>query len=341
MVDDSFLMRKILIELLKEEDNIEVVGEASNGRRAIEEIKKMRPDVVTMDYSMPELDGLETIKALKKEAGYFPAIIMLSALTSKDAEITLECLKEGAIDFVPKPSGELSMDLKKVRLELIEKINIASNFALGKEEKTETVEKQTKKEVDHKNKIKAVVIGASTGGPPVVEEILTSIPEDISATVLVIQHMPAQFTRSLAKRINSLTKLDVHEAVEGEILDGKKCLIASGGKHLIIKLNSAGEIVAHLSDKPLRNGFRPSIDYTMESVAQIYKDKAMGIVLTGMGRDGTDGIVEIKNNGGVTLVQDPATATIGSMPKTALSTEKVDRSLSIGGIINSIIKLTN
>lgn len=338
VVDDSFLMRKILIELLKTEDYIEVVGEASNGFKAILEIKKNKPDVVTLDYSMPEMDGLETIKKLKKEVDFLPAIIMVSALTSKDTEITLECLKEGAIDFVPKPSGELSIDIKKVKRELIEKIKIAANFRTT--EKAPIKNLKTEKEVGHKNTIKVVVVGASTGGPPVVEEILTAIPENIEATILVVQHMPEQFTKSLAKRINNLSKLEVHEAEEGEKINGKKCLIAPGGKHLIVKRNSSDDVVAHLSDKPLRNGFRPSIDYTMESVAQVFKDQAMGIVLTGMGRDGTDGIVEIKNNNGVTIVQDPALSVIGSMPQTALNTDKVDQSLSVSGIINTIIKLT-
>jgi len=334
IVDDSFLIRKIIIEFLKDASNIDIIGEAIDGFEAVEKIKRLRPDVVTMDYNMPRLNGLEAIKKIKNEVDYFPAIIMVSANTVKDADETLECLKHGAIDFVTKPSGEVSLDLKKIQTEIISKILIAGN---AKVETGIRNTEQPKKEKKH-NAYSVVVIGASTGGPPVVEEIISSVPAGTNSTFLVVQHMPEHFTASLARRLAGISEIKVKEATEGDIFLPGVCLIAPGGKHMIAKVKASGQIGVHLSNRPLRNGFRPSIDYTMESVAQIFGAKTIGIILTGMGRDGTDGIVEINSQGGYTIVQSREDSVVDSMPMSAFETGKVDEALSRKEIIQRILK---
>jgi len=335
IVDDSFLIRKILIELLKDEKEIEVIGEANDGEDAYLKTKMLRPDVITMDYNMPLVNGLEAIKKIKAGLDYFPAILMVSANTMEGATETLECLKYGAIDFIPKPSGEISFDLKKVQRELIDKIKIAAGAKV-----LEYKEVEPKEKVKKESKMSVVVIGASTGGPPVVEAIVTALSKnDMKAPVLVVQHMPEHFTASLANRLNGLSDLDVVEASEGEELVAGKCIIARGGKHMIVNQRADGVSVIHLGEKPLRNGFRPSIDYTMESVAGIYGEKAMGIILTGMGRDGTDGMVEMDEKGAYTLTQSSEEAVVDSMPRSAWETGRVDESLKVKDIILKIKEL--
>ncbi len=334
IVDDSFLMRKILIELLSEEDDIEIVGEAADGEDAFLKTKSLRPDIITMDYNMPLMNGLEAIKKIRREMDYFPAIIMISAKTREGANDTLECMRQGAIDFIPKPSGEISVDIKRVYKELVLKIRTAikARGKIGKKEKKEV------KEASEKS-IEAVVIGASTGGPPVVEDIIKSVSITKKATLLVVQHMPRYFTSSLAKRLDKLSKIEVREAKDGEELVGGSCLIAPGGKHMMIVRDKSKKVVVNLTDQPLRNGFRPSIDYAMESVAQIYKEKTMGIILTGMGFDGTDGMVEIKNKGGYTIAQSPEEAIVDSMPESAIETGSVNEVLEIEKIIKRVSEL--
>lgn len=334
IVDDSFLTRKIIIELLKDDDEIDIVGEAVDGEDAFLKTKILRPDVITMDYNMPLVNGLEAIKKIKAGLDFFPAILMVSGNTMEGATETLECLKHGAIDFIPKPSGELSLDIKKNQRELINKIKIAA-----KVKKTDYKEVGRGEKIKKENKINIVVIGASTGGPPVVEEIISSLTKDIKAPILVVQHMPEHFTASLANRLNGLSDLDVIEASEGEELVPGKCVIARGGMHMLLNKRVDGRIVIHLDNKPLRNGFRPSIDYTMESVASLYGKKAMGIILTGMGRDGSDGMVEIENGGGYTITQLPEEAVVDSMPRSAWDTGVIDQSLGVKDIIKKIKEL--
>jgi len=334
IVDDSFLIRKILIELLKDEKEIEIVGEAKDGEDAFLKTRSLRPDVITMDYNMPLLNGLETIKKIKAGLNYFPAILMVSANTMEGATETLECLKQGAIDFIPKPSGEVSLDIKKVQKELIEKIKIAAKAHRVDYKEVESVEK-----IKKDSKIGIVVIGASTGGPPVVEEIIVSMTKEIKTPILVVQHMPEHFTASLAKRLDGLSNLSVVEAAEGEELMAGKCIIARGGKHMLLNKLSDGRIVIHLDEKPLRNGFRPSIDYTMESVAGIFGDKAMGVILTGMGRDGSDGLAEMNSKGAYTITQTREEAVVDSMPRSAWEMGGVDESLGVKDIIQKIKEL--
>jgi len=334
IVDDSFLTRKILIELLKDDADINIVGEAVDGEDAFLKTKILRPDVITMDYNMPLVNGLEAIKRIKAGLDFFPAILMVSGNTVEGAAETLECLKYGAIDFIPKPSGELSLDIKKIQRELISKIKVAARV---KKTNYKEVERKDKNKKD--SRINVVVIGASTGGPPVVEEIVSSLSKDIKAPILVVQHMPEHFTASLASRLNGLSDLAVVEASEGEELLPGKCIIARGGKHMLLNQRVDGRLVVHLDDKPLRNGFRPSIDYTMESVAKFYGKKAMGIILTGMGRDGSDGMVEIENEGGYTITQLPEEAVVDSMPRSAWETGVVDESLGVKDIIRKIKEL--
>ena len=339
IVDDSFLIRNIIADLLKNESDIQIIGSAANGNEAVKKIVDLKPDVVTMDYRMPELDGLGAIDAVMKGSGHKPAIIMVSAITADGAEETLRCLRHGAVDFVQKPSGELSLDIQDVQGELIRKIRIAYH-AFIEHRKSRFVEENIVKKISHLHPIEAVVIGASTGGPPVVEQIVKSLPNGINAAVFVVQHMPKEFTGSLAARLNNLSQITVKEATDGEEVEDGQCYVAPGDWHMMIEKNSVGRKIIRLGNQPQRNGFRPSIDYTMISAAGVYGEKAMGVILTGMGNDGSGGMLEVKKAKGRTIVQSPETALISSMPRAAIDINAVEEILPVTEIVKKIILLT-
>lgn len=337
IVDDSFFMRKLIADLLESDSSIEVIGDAKDGAEAVEAVKRLKPDVVTMDLHMPEMDGISAIKTILSDDDYRPAIIMLSAHTTDGAEETLKGLSAGAVDFILKPSGELSFDIKYVQEELIEKIKIAAKANVQKIVK-EPVAVSTAK--IHKSCAgKIVVIGASTGGPPVIDRIVSSFAEDFCLAVLIVQHMPAKFTPSFASMLNKKAGISVKEAEEGEVIEPGVCLLIPGGSHGVVEIRKDGDLeekIIHLNKELPVNGYRPSIDVLMKSVAEKYKNNTIGIILTGMGNDGMEGMRAIRNNGGYTIVQSLETAVITSMPNSVLSINCADEALSPGEIIEKL-----
>lgn len=340
IVDDSFFMRKLIADLLESDDKIKVIGDAKDGVDAVRMVKKLKPDVVTMDIHMPEMDGINAIKAILSDDEYRPAIIMLSAHTMEGAEETLKGLNAGAVDFILKPSGELSFDIKNVQQELIEKIKVAAKANVQKTTKPLVNEKKSKIHKACAGKI--VVIGASTGGPPVVDRILSSFAEDFCLAVLVVQHMPAKFTTSFANLLNKKSSISVKEAEEGELIEPGVCLVIPGGSHGVVEIREEGkheEKIIHLTKELPVNGYRPSIDVLMRSVAEKFKENVIGIILTGMGNDGKEGMRAIHENGGYTIVQSPESSVISSMPKSVLSIDCADESLSPDAIIEKLKSL--
>ena len=345
VVDDSFFMRRLLREIINEDAQIEVIGEARDGVDAVEMAARLKPDVITMDYNMPKMNGPQAIYKILDGDGPLPAIIMVSAFTQEGAEETLKSLRAGAVDFIPKPSGELSLDIDKVADVIISKIKEASRAKIQK--RNVPLEIVTKKESsidEHNAAVKAVVIGASTGGPPVLEEIVRQLPVDLSFSILVVQHMPRYFTQTFAKRLNKISRIHVKEAVEGEVIRNGVVYIAPGDTHMELKRleNPQGpgvERTVHLNDEPLEEGLRPSINALMGSVAHAYASQAVGVILTGMGDDGKEGMRAIKAVLGRTIVQDPDTAVIESMPKAVINEGLADEILTPDKITKEIIKL--
>ncbi|MHC1610231.1 MAG: protein-glutamate methylesterase/protein-glutamine glutaminase [Candidatus Methanospirareceae archaeon] len=341
VVDDSAFMRILVSDMLSTDPEIEVVGVARNGEDGVEEAKRLSPDVITMDLEMPKMNGIEAVKHIMAEKP--TPVVMLSALTKRGAETTLEALANGAFDFVTKPSGTLSLDIEKVKEELI--LKIKSAYASSPAGKTWTCTGHGMKRVEDAREYgagggaeagriskKVVVIGSSTGGPRALEVIFSALPHSIPAGILVVQHMPPYFTNSLAERLDRHSPVHVREGEEGDVITDGSALVAPGDYHMTV---NSGKI--HLNKEPPVNSIRPSIDVTMQSTARTYGPKTVGVILTGMGKDGAAGMKAIKESGGKTIACDEETSTIFGMPKEAIKLGCVDRIVPLHEIADAIV----
>ena len=342
VVDDSALMRKMIPMIISTDKNIEVIGTAMDGDFALKKIPDLRPDVITLDMDMPRMDGLTTLSVIVKE--YRIPVILVSSLTKQGAEITLKGLEIGAFDFVPKPHDAISVHISKISQELIGKIIAASRWSRP----------NFREPIPAKNKplLRAaaplmspapdyvVAIGISTGGPQTLAEILPLLPADFPAGIVIVQHMPEGFTDLFAKRLDTLCNIRVKEAVSGDIVSAGKAFIAPGGKHLKVKKTDFG-IMTVISQTPSDSNHKPSATVLFRSVAEEFGNKAIGIIMTGMGDDGVEGLGEIQRKGGVTIAQDEKTSIIYGMPKVAVEKGFVDVVLGLDEIVprlNAILK---
>lgn len=338
VVDDSYFMKKLITELLLSDPNLEVVGVARDGLEAVEKARELKPDVITMDYNMPQMNGVEAVKKIlsDKECGD-PGIIMVSAYTSKDSETALEALRAGAVDFVQKPSGELSFDIEKVKDELLQKVRVAAKAHIVRF--PESLEVREKKGVGvQKTAQKVIVIGASTGGPPLVEEILKGLPKDFSAAVVVVQHMPDFFTQKFAERLDRIVPMPVRWVQEGDIMRSGMIFIAPAHTEIEIKTEQDKRVFRCFDYAADYKGIHPSIDHTMSEIASVFSEKTLGVILTGMGEDGLLGMASVKKYGGTTIAQDPETATIDSMPDSVIKAKLADHIFRPEKIAEYLIK---
>lgn len=341
VVDDSFFMRTLISDVLNSDPGIEVVDTARGGEAALKKTKILGPDVITLDYMMPGRDGLSTIENIMKIRP--TPIVMLSAYTERGAVTTLKCLEAGAVGFVSKPSNEVSLDIEKVRDELIEEVKRASKVDVRKV-KAILSRDRIKLFVGPRTAIreKVIVMGASTGGPQVLELILSELPYNLPAPVLVVQHMPAEFTGPMAKRFDQRSEIVIKEAEEGDAVEPGTVYIAPGGLHMTVKreeLEGEAKVVIRLNRGPLVHGLRPSIDVTMKSVSEVYGENAIGVLLTGMGEDGVEGMRVIKSAEGKTLAQDEATSLIFGMPKRAIEEGSVDKVFPAFEMSREVVRL--
>lgn len=354
VVDDSAFMRKAISDMIESENNFEVVAKFRDGRELVEMVDKYNPDIITLDVHMRDLDGLATLKELKRLGKSYP-VLMVSSATTEGSELTLECLDNGAISFITKPSGSISLDIIKVQKNLIEEIkSITSNVnskrkIISTNDKTSykynnTViikNKSIKRENTisiHKNKkIDAVVIGASTGGPKALQEVLTRLPGNLGVPVFVVQHMPEGFTKVFSERLDKTCEMKVIEASEGMKISKNTIYISKGGQHMTIGSNN----VIKLNEEPPIWGVRPAVDKLFNSAIKVYGGNLVSVILTGMGRDGADGTSNIKDSGGITISEDKSTCTIYGMPKAAFETGKVDLVIPLNEIANKIIEIVH
>jgi two-component system chemotaxis response regulator CheB len=328
VVDDSAFIRKALARVLKTEAGLRLVGDAASGSEAMEKIPDADPDVVTLDVAMPGMDGRQVLRALLR---WKPSlkVVMLSAHTSEGAEATIEALAAGAVDFIDKTSFNV-MDLDTLRREVVDKLKI---WTSGNSTPGET--KQTGPVNDHTGKLaiaagcELCVIGASTGGPVALQRILEQIPGRFPLPVAIVQHMPAGFTRPFADRLDRLSRLQVSEAVEGDRLRPGRALVAPAGRHLRIT-SSLGVVLAA---EPAEAKHIPSIDVTMKSAARARPGRVLGILLTGMGHDGAEGMATIRSSGGFTIAESEASCVVYGMPKAAEIRGAVDCLLPLPEII--------
>jgi two-component system chemotaxis response regulator CheB len=332
VVDDSAFMRRALVRLVNDGVGLEVVGTAANGIEAIAQVAALRPDVVTLDVEMPEMDGIATLEVLMARSPV--PVVMVSTLTKRGAEVTMRCLELGAVDFMAKPDGGSPEAIANLRYLLWLKVRTAAAAHVGT---TAPVRARTTTHAAPATGARAtrlVAIGTSTGGPRALQELLPQLPATLSAAVLVVQHMPPQFTETMARRLNDRSALTICEAAEGMApLDGM-ALVAPGGRHL--GLHEDGTV--RLSDAPPMWGVRPAVDVMMADVAQVARHRTLGVVLTGMGRDGAAGLGAIRAAGGQTFAQDEATCTIYGMPRAAVEAGVVDRVIPLPDMAMAILE---
>jgi two-component system chemotaxis response regulator CheB len=326
VVDDSIVMRRIISDMLSKDGEIEVVGTARNGAEALEMVRRLNPDVVTMDIEMPVMDGLTALQHIMAESPR--AVVMLSSMDKRQADITFKSLDLGAVDFIPKTGGSLSLDLEKESEGIISKVKAAAKARIIPRRAPGSVQPTSMTTLSGDW---IVLIGSSTGGPKALPEVLSRLPANLPAAVLVVQHMPEGFTRSFAERLNWVSALEVKEAEEGEEIKKGKVYIAQGNKHLTLKGNRL-----HLDDGPKVNFVRPAVDVLMRSVAPHYGPRTVGVVLTGMGSDGAAGMQLIKQMGGKTIVQSEETCVVYGMPKAVVELNAADRIVPLEDIAQAI-----
>ncbi|WP_291580747.1 protein-glutamate methylesterase/protein-glutamine glutaminase [Clostridium sp. UBA6640] len=337
VVDDSALMRRIISDMINAETDMEVIDIARNGENLLSKMNTTVPDVITLDVEMPIMDGITTLKKLK-ELGISSKVIMLSSLTKDGAETTMECLQNGAFDFIAKPSGSISLDINKVREDLIEKIRsikISKTTAEAANKKSTSFITRTRLRTSEKinKKINCVVIGASTGGPKALYSVITALPSDLGIPVLVVQHMPIGFTKAFAERLNRSSNLKVVEAEDKMPIEKNVVYIAKAGYHMEVENN---KIV--LNEDPTIWGVRPAVDKLFISASKVYGNGLLSVVLTGMGKDGANGTVEVKKNGGYTFSEDESTCVIYGMPKATFETNMVDEVLPLHHVSSRIVR---
>lgn len=339
VVDDSVFMRKLLSDLFAGEADFTVIDTARNGKEAVDKVKKLKPDLVTMDVEMPIMDGLKALELVMKECP--TPVVMISSLTQAGAVATLQALELGAVDFIAKTAGPIS-SVSGIKNEILNKCRAAARanvLQLTKARATSTVSLLQK---THSTPMglqdeRIVAIGTSTGGPRALQEVITKLPGNIPCGVLVVQHMPPGFTKSLADRLNSLSSVTVKEAEHNDVIRPGLVLIAPGDYHMLIE-REGGKAVVKLNQNPPIGGHRPAVDPMMESVARVFGSKTIGVILTGMGHDGAKGIQAIKHQNGQTIAEDQSTAVVYGMPKSAIEMGVVDKTAPITGIAAEILR---
>ena len=369
IVDDSAMMRNLIGRMIEEAPGLVIAEKAMNGLFALQKIPRVEPDVICLDLEMPEMNGIEFLKERKKQGIKIPVVI-LSSIAEKGAQITMEALALGASDFVQKPSGSISMDIHSVHDTLIPMLlGYGSAYRRSQGKKILSPDEYTQKppskitalpdlsshfklastpaaapanppqQLRKPGKIDIIAIGISTGGPDALRVVFANLDQDLSIPIVVVQHMPPGFTNEFAKSLNRICPLEVKEAEEGDVIQGGRILIAQGNKHLEVERKGMGAIV-HLSDSPLVSGHRPSADVLFASVALTYQNHALGVIMTGMGRDGAAQLGTIYKEGGLTLGQDEKSAVVYGMPRVAWELGHVMEQIPLDKMARRICELS-
>ncbi|MEI6126472.1 MAG: chemotaxis response regulator protein-glutamate methylesterase [Pseudomonadota bacterium] len=334
IVDDSTVVRNIFTKELSHDPEIEVVGTAPDPYVAREKIVKLNPDVITLDIEMPRMDGITFLRKLMKH--YPIPVIIVSSLTQKGSELALEALNDGAVDVMCKPGPSYSVG--DMSLSLIEKIKAAAKVSVKDMEciRQQTLQIQKKLSLT-KTTNKVVAIGASTGGTQALEYILSSMPHNAPG-IVIVQHMPEKFTNSFAQRLNAHCKIEVKEAENGDRIIPGKALIAPGNLHMIVKRSGATYFV-EIKTGPLVKRQRPSVDVLFNSMSKYVGSNAVGVILTGMGSDGAEGLLKMKESGASTIAQDEKSCVVFGMPKEAIALKAADKIISLPRIPETILEL--
>jgi len=360
VVDDSALMRNLVSRIIETTPGLRVADKAMNGIFALQKIPRCNPDIIVLDIEMPGMNGIEFLKERRK-LGFDIPVIILSSVAKKGAEVTMEALALGAADFITKPSGSVSSDIHTVAAELSRlllvwgtqyqrtkgKTPLQYDFEAPErmfepmpalEAKARAAKPEPPKPVRQGGPIELIAIGISTGGPNALREIFAKIDPDISQPFLVVQHMPPGFTEEFAKSLDRICPLDVKEAADGDLVKSGRILIAPGDRHIEVEKRPLGAIV-RLSEAPPMNGHRPSADVLFASVAKHYQNRALGVIMTGMGRDGAKELGSIYKEGGYTLGQDEGSSVVYGMPKVAFELGHVQKQVPLAEMAREISAL--
>lgn len=348
VVDDSVVFRKLLLTTINSIPGVRTVGVASNGKEAIETIPSVKPDLITLDLNMPIMDGLETLRELREVYPQF-RVIVVSAHTNEGAQTTLKALEAGALDVITKPdSNDMELNSKFIYDQFV---NLLTKYADSEKNldvapevaavKPATVNEKTvcTNHLSCSVKPEVIAIGISTGGPSALAELLPSLPANFSIPILIVQHMPKLFTKTLAESLERRATIKVVEAQDGEVLKAATVYIAPGGLQMKVRRGDKGEVIVQITDEPAENFCKPSADYLFRSVAQVYGEKALGIIMTGMGSDGVLGLRLMKRHGAQVIAQDRQSCTVWGMPRMAFEAGVVDIVLPLHEIAAEIVRL--
>lgn len=360
IADDSVLFRRVLTGVLTALPDVEVVGTAANGKIAIKKIHELKPDLLTLDMEMPELDGLGVLDELAEHPEKV-AIIVVSALTTRGGKLTMQALGKGAFDFITKPDGvSAEQNREQIRQALAPRVkalasrldirNIlqrqsqkpktpASTVAAATATKSTPVNNISERmqRLSGNNKPEIVLIGVSTGGPAALGQLLPALPASLGVPVLVVQHMPAMFTRSLAESLDDRCALQIREAIDGETVLKNHVYIAPGGKQMKLVPGANSEKLIKITDDPPENNCKPAVDYLFRSVANTFSGQSMAVILTGMGSDGTKGLRMLKRHKCFTIAQDEESCVVYGMPKSAVEAGTTDIILPLEQIAGQIL----
>ena len=337
VIDDSALMRKLIPQILSRDPEIEVVGTAMDGEFGLKKIEELKPHVVTLDLEMPRMDGMEALRQITKR--FRIPVIMVSSMTTEGATSTFKALALGALDFVPKPKDAAAAKMDEIGTELISKIKVAAKTKLAATNGSPAIEPARINKPLLKPKVQAnrlVAIGISTGGPNALQYMLAQLPGDFPGAIVVVQHMPEGFTDMFARRLNECCAIDVKEAQSGDMLLAGRVLICPGNRHIRVRRMALGNMVV-LSDEDRVNGHRPSADILFQSAASEFGTEAIGLIMTGMGEDGAEGLGAMRRAGAVTIAQDEQSCVVFGMPKIAIDRGYAQRVVSLDLLANTLV----
>jgi two-component system chemotaxis response regulator CheB len=335
VIDDSALMRKLIPQIIERDSSIHVVGTAMDGEFGLKKIEELKPQVVTLDLEMPRMDGMETLKQIMRR--HKLPVIMVSSQTTGGATSTFKALALGAIDFVAKPRDAASAKMDEIAVELVTKIKAAAKTKLDHTapsvlEPTKVNKPLVKPKVAP---TKVVAIGISTGGPNALQYMLSQLPGDFPGSIVVVQHMPEGFTELFARRLDECCAIDVKEAQSGDMIVAGRALICPGNRHMRVRRMSLGNMVV-LSDEERVNGHRPSVDVLFQSAASEFGNQAIGLIMTGMGEDGAEGMGVMKRAGAITIAQNEESCVVFGMPKAAIERGYAQRVVSLELLANTL-----
>ena len=335
VVDDSALMRKLIPQILAADNSIQVVGTAMDGNFGLKKIEELRPQVVTLDLEMPGMGGLDMLKEIMRT--HRVPVIVVSSHSTQGASVTLKALSMGAFDFVAKPA-DVSARMPEIAKELIGKIKAAAQSRGIKIAPAPTSAQPVEKAASQSGQrpTRVVAIGVSTGGPQALQYVLPQLPKDFPGSIVIVQHMPEGFTEMFSRRLDEICSIRVKEAQSGDLLLPGRALVCPGSRHLKVKRLPLGD-VAVLSDEPRVNGHRPSVDVLFKSVAEEFGDKAVALLMTGMGEDGAQGMSQVKSAGGMTIAQSEESCVVFGMPKAAIERGYAVRVVGLEAIANTLL----